>query len=217
MSSMKEIKNGVAHYRLFINGQWVDSTSDERIEVENPANEEVLATVAAGTAEDAGGAVQAAQAAQPAWAALPAVERGNRLLRLTEKLAAQQDRFAKLLTQEQGKTLGLAQGEVGATIDYINFPAQCARRIEGEIYPSDNPDEHIWIHRVPYGVTVALVAWNFPLALAGRKLGPSLAAGNTMVVMAPPQTPVTVMEFADLVRESDIPAGVLNFVTGWGP
>lgn len=217
MSSMKDTKNGLAHYRLFIDGRWVDSAGNKRIEVENPTNEEIFATVAAGTTADAERALQAAKAAQPAWAALPAVERGNRLMRLTAKLADKQESFAKLLVQEQGKTIGLAQGEVGATIDYINFPAQCARRIEGEIYPSDNPDEHIWIHRVPYGVTVALVAWNFPLALAGRKLGPSLAAGNSMVVMAPPQTPVTVMEFADLVRQSDIPPGVLNFVTGWGP
>ena len=217
MSSMKETKNGVAHYRLFIGGQWVEASSDERIEVENPTNEEIFAAVQAGNAEDANRALEAARAAQPAWAALPAVERGNRLMCLTEKLKEKREYFAGLLTQEQGKTFGLALGEVDATIDYVNFPAQCARRIEGDIYPSDVPNEHIWVHRVPYGVTVALVAWNFPLALAGRKLGPSLAAGNTMVVMAPPQTPVTVMEFADLVRESDLAPGVLNFVTGWGP
>ena len=217
MSSMKETQNGVSHYRLFIGGQWADASSDERIEVENPTNEVIFASVQAGSAKDAERALEAARAAQPAWAALPAVERGNRLMRLTESLKEKREYFARLLTQEQGKTYGLALGEVDATIDYINFPAQCARRIEGDIYPSDVPDEHIWIHRLPYGVTVALVAWNFPLALAGRKLGPSLAAGNTMVVMAPPQTPVTVMEFADLVRESDIPPGVLNFVTGWGP
>ncbi len=217
MSPMKETKDGIAHYRLFIAGQWVDATSDERIEVENPTNEEIFATVQAGNAQDADRALEAARAAQTAWSALPAVERGNHLIRLTEKLREKRESFARLLTQEQGKTYALALGEVDATIDYINFPAQCARRIEGDIYPSDVPNEHIWIHRVPYGVTVALVAWNFPLALAGRKLGPALAAGNTMVVMAPPQTPVTVMEFADLVRQSDLPPGVLNFVTGWGP
>lgn len=214
---MKQEINGVSHYQMFINGQWTESASGERIQVENPANEAMFATVQAGTAEDADRALKAAQDAQPAWAALPAVERGNLLMGLTAKLKEKREHFARLLVMEQGKTYGLALGEVDATCDYINFPAQCARRIEGELYPSDVPDEHIWIHRVPYGVAVALVAWNFPLALAGRKLGPALAAGNTMVVKAPPQTPVTVMEFAKLVEESGLPPGVLNLVTGQGP
>ena len=217
MSDMKETKAGIDCYQMLIGGEWIESASGEFIEVENPTNEEIFATVQAGNAKDAQRALEAAQKAQPAWMAMPAVERGNCLMRLTEKLKEQREHFARLLTLEQGKTYRLALGEVDATIDYINFPAQCARRIEGDIYPSDFENEHIWIHRVPYGVTVALVAWNFPLALAGRKLGPSLAAGNTMVVMAPPQTPVTVMEFAELVRQSDIPPGVLSFVSGWGP
>ena len=148
MSPMKETKDGIAHYRLFIAGQWVDATSDERIEVENPTNEEIFATVQAGNAQDADRALEAARAAQTAWSALPAVERGNHLMRLTEKLREKRESFARLLTQEQGKTYALALGEVDATIDYINFPAQCARRIEGDIYPSDVPNEHIWIHRV---------------------------------------------------------------------
>jgi lactaldehyde dehydrogenase/glycolaldehyde dehydrogenase len=216
MSARKENKNGVDHYRMYINGAWVESSSGEVIEVENPTNEEIMAAVQKGNAEDGKRALESARDAQPAWAAVPAVERGNMLLRLTEKLREEREYFARLLTLEQGKTYDLALGEVDATIDYISFPAQCARRIEGDICPSDVRDEHIWIHRVPYGVTVALAAWNFPLALAGRKFGPSLAAGNTMVVKPPSITPVAVVELGRLIDEVGLPPGVLNIVTGGG-
>ncbi len=216
MSGMKETKNGADHYRMYVGGQWVESASGEVIEVENPANEQILGTVQAGNAEDGVRALQAARDAQPAWAAMPAVERGAALMRLTQKISENRKRLAKLLTMEQGKTYELALGEVDVTCDYINFPAQCARRIEGDIYPSDLRDEHIWIHRVPYGVTVGLAAWNFPLALAGRKLGPALTAGNTMVVKPPSITPMAVVEMAQLAHDAGLPPGVLNVVTGGG-
>lgn len=203
-------------YRMLIDGQWIDSTSKETIAIENPANEEVIAIVQAGNEEDARIALQAAQKAQPAWAALPAVERGQLLMRLTERMAENRDLLARLLTIEQGKTYALAQGEVNAAIDYINFPAQGARRLEGDIFPSDKPNEHIWIHKVPYGVTVGLTAWNFPLALAGRKLGPALVTGNTMVLKPPSLTPLATLELARLAVEAGMPPGVLNVVTGGG-
>ena len=152
---MKENINGVDRYRMYIGGQWVDSSSKETIEVLNPTNEEVIATVPDASVEDGRRALEAARDAQPAWAALPAVKRGEHLLRFTAKLREHRERLARLLTLEQGKTYGLALVEVDATIDYINFPAQCARRMEGDIFPSDEPNEQIWIHRVPYGVTVA--------------------------------------------------------------
>ena len=216
MAKMKQTKNNVEQYRMYINGEWVESSSGEMIEVENPTNGEIIGAVQAGNAEDGKRALEAAAAAQPAWAATPAVERGNILMRLMDKLSEKREHFARLLTMEQGKTYSLALGEADVTCDYVNLPAQCARRIEGDILPSDNPDEHIWIHKVPYGVTVGLAAWNFPLALAGRKFGPSLTAGNTMVVKPPSITPLAVMEFAQLVDESDLPPGVLNIVTGGG-
>jgi lactaldehyde dehydrogenase/glycolaldehyde dehydrogenase len=214
MTEMKENINGVDRYRMYIGGQWVDSSSKETIEVLNPTNEEVIATVPDASVEDGRRALEAARDAQPAWAALPAVKRGEHLLRFTAKLREHRERLARLLTLEQGKTYGLALVEVDATIDYINFPAQCARRMEGDIFPSDEPNEQIWIHRVPYGVTVALTAWNFPVALAGRKFGPSLVAGNTMVVKPPPLTPVATMELGQLATEAGLPPGVLNIVPG---
>lgn len=107
-------------------------------------------------------------------------------------------------------------GEVAVSADFINFPAQAARRIEGDLMPSDNPDEHIWIHKVPYGVTVGITAWNFPFALACRKIGPALTAGNVMVVKPPSVTPLATLELGKLATEAGIPKGVLNIVTGGG-
>ncbi len=216
MAKMKQTKNNVEQYRMYINGQWLPSVSGEEIEVENPSTEEIIATVPAGNAEDAQKALEAAQSAQPAWAAMPAVERGKILMRVADNLLDNRERLARLLVTEQGKTYSLALGEVDVTADFINFAAQGARRLEGDIYPSDLPNEHIWIHKVPYGVTVGLVAWNFPLALAGRKLGPALVAGNAMVVKPPSVTPVTTLELAQLAHEAGIPAGVLSIVTGRG-
>jgi lactaldehyde dehydrogenase/glycolaldehyde dehydrogenase len=201
---------------MYIDGAFVDSVSGELADVENPATEEIAYKVPQGNAEDAKLALEGARAAQPAWAALPAVERGNYLVKFAELIKANRDDLAKTLTTEQGKTYELAQGEVDAAADFINFTAQHARRIEGDIYPSDLPNEHIWIHKVPYGVCVGIAAWNFPLALACRKIGPALTTGNVMVVKPPTDTPVAVMNLGRLAQEAGIPKGVLNLVTGGG-
>ncbi len=205
-----------SNHKMLIGGEWVEAISGEVAAVENPANEEVLAHVQLGGAEDADRALQAAAEAQPAWAAVPPIERADLLRNLTQKLAENRNELAKLLSSEQGKIYSQAQGEVDATINYINFAAEAARRIEGEIFPSDFAQEQIWIQRVPYGVTVGLVAWNFPLALAGRKIGPALVTGNTMVVKPPTDTPLTVLELGRLAQEAGVPDGVLNVVTGRG-
>ncbi len=216
MAPMKRRRNGIDHYQMYIDGQWVSAASKAKIEVENPTTEEVIATVQEGGEAEAQRALESAQAAQPDWAATPAVERGNLLGTFATKISENRDRLANLLVAEQGKVLALAYGEVDVSADFINFAASGARRLEGDIYPSDNPDEHIWIHKVPYGVTVGILAWNFPLALACRKIGPALTAGNVMVVKPPPLTPLTVLELGRLATEAGLPKGVLNIVTGQG-
>ena len=217
MALMKRNRNGIDHYRMFIGGEWVAAASKVTIAVENPTTEELIATVQEGDESDAQRALESARAAQPAWEALPAVMRGNILANFAAKISENRYRLAHLLAREQGKVLPLAFGEVDVSADFINFPASAARRLEGDIFPSDSPDEHIWIHKVPYGVTVGILAWNFPLALACRKIGPSLTAGNTMVIKPPPLTPLTVLELGKLAIEAGIPPGVLNIVTGQGP
>jgi lactaldehyde dehydrogenase/glycolaldehyde dehydrogenase len=213
---MKETASGVDHYRMYIDGEFKDSVSGERIDVASPTSEDVLYTVPKGNAEDAILALETAQGAQGAWAATPAVERGEVLSRFAELIRENRENLARILVREMGKTYGLALGEVDVSADFINFPAQAARRLEGDILPSDLPNEHIMIHKVPYGVTVGIAAWNFPLALACRKIGPALTTGNVMVVKPPSVTPVAVLALGELAQQAGIPKGVLNLVTGSG-
>lgn len=214
--SVKESRDGIDHYHMYINGEFVKSSTGDTIDVASPTTEEILYTVPKGSTEDAVAALKSAQAAFPAWAATTAVKRGEYLIRFAELIRENRERLAKILTAEMGKTYSLALGEVDAAADYINFPAQAARRIEGDILPSDLPNEHIQIHKVPYGVNVGIAAWNFPLALSCRKIGPSLTTGNVMVVKPPTVTPVAVLALGELAHEAGFPKGVLSFVTGGG-
>ena len=213
---MRETVGQIDHYRMFIDGMFVDSISGNKIDVASPTTEDVLYTVPDGGADDAVLALQAAQAAQTEWAATPANERGQILASFAALIRDNREQLAKILVSEMGKTYRLALGEVDVSADFINFPAQAARRLEGDILPSDLPNEHIMIHKVPYGVTVGIAAWNFPLALACRKIGPALTTGNVMVVKPPSVTPVAVLALGELALQAGIPKGVLNLVTGGG-
>ena len=162
MPAMKDLVKGTDRYRHFIGGAWVDSTLKEWIEVENPATGETIASVPKGSPEDADRAVQAAFAAQPAWEALPPQSRGLLLRALAKLILENRERLAATVTAEQGKPLHEARGEIEGTAQYLVFAAEEARRITGDIIPSDTPDEQIWIQKVAHGVVVALTAWNYP-------------------------------------------------------
>lgn len=209
MSSTKE-------YKLFINGEWVKSTSGETIAIVNPSTEEVVANVQNGTAEEALEALKAAEKAQKEWKKLPARSRADMLYKLADEIDSNTEHLAQLLTKEQGKLLKVARFEVAVTASFIRYACEGARRIEGDIIPSDNPNEQIWIQKVPRGVVVAITAWNFPLALAGRKLGPALVAGNSIVIKPTSETPLATLELGNLANNVGIPAGVLNIITGPG-
>lgn len=204
------------HRKLYINGQWVDSTSPETIPVENPATEETIALIPAGTPQDAERALEAAQRAQRAWAALPPIRRASLLHTLADLVVRDRDKLARVITSEQGKPLRESFEELGGTETFLRWAAESARRIEGDIMPSDNPDERIEIHRVPYGVVIVLTAWNFPSALVTRKIGPALMAGNTVVIKPHEVTPLSVLEIARLADEAGFPPGVINVVQGAG-
>lgn len=206
----------VKTYSLFIDGEWRTSRSGETIEVVNPANEAVVAQVQNGTVDEAQEALEAAHRAQKQWKKLPARARAELLYQLAAAIKAKTDYLARLLVQEQGKLLKVARMEVAVTASFIEYAAEWARRIEGDIVPSDNPNEQIWIQKVPRGVVVAITAWNFPLALAGRKLGPALVAGNTIVIKPPSETPLATLELGYLAQQVGIPAGVINILTGPG-
>lgn len=216
MPAMKELVNGVPRYRHFINGQWVDSTVKEWIEVENPATGQVIASVPKGSPDDADRALVAAQAAQPGWEAMPPVERGKLLTALARLVLENRDRLARLVVAEQGKPLQEARGEIEGTALYLTYAAEEARRITGDILPSDSPDEQVWIERVAHGVVVGLTAWNYPAALTARKMGPALVAGNTIVIKSHEGTPLSAFEIAQLSTQLDFPPGVINVVSGTG-
>lgn len=200
---------------MFVDGRWHDMAGDSH-KVENPATEAIIATTPAGTADTAAEALASARAAQALWAARPAVDRGRAVAALADAVRDHADLLARIVVAEQGKPLNQAMGEVGATETFLRFASEQARRIEGEILPSDTPDEEIQIRRLPHGVVVGLTAWNYPLALAARKLGPALVAGNAFVLKAHEFTPLSGLALAALAERVGLPPGLFNVVTGDG-
>jgi lactaldehyde dehydrogenase / glycolaldehyde dehydrogenase len=201
--------------QMFIGGTWVDGPAGQH-DVTNPADEALIATTPAGGPPEAEAALDAARRAQPGWAALPAVERGRAVSALADQVREHADLLARIVVAEQGKPISQARGEVGATETFLRFAAEQARRIEGEILPADAPDEEIHIRRLPHGVVLGLTAWNYPSALAGRKMGPALVAGNSFILKAHELTPLSGLALGALAERAGIPAGVVNVVTGEG-
>ncbi len=204
------------HYKLYIQAQQREGATHKRSMVYSPLDQRVIGSVVQADASDAHDALVSAHQASKGWASMPAEKRAGYIRELAAIIECNSDELAHLLATEQGKILSEARSEVDGAVAYLTYAAQSARRIEGEITTSEYQDERLWIERVPYGVTVALLAWNFPLLLMARKVGNALVTGNTMVVKPPMQTPLTVMQFGKLVCDSSLPAGVLNFVTGSG-
>ncbi len=202
---------------MYIDGIWLDPARSDTIDIENPADETIIAAVPEGNAGDAEHALLAAHRAQANWAARPALERGKLVRALAEAVLDHHEKLARLVTLEQGKPIAQARGEIDAVITFLTYAAEHARRIEGDILVSDNPDEEIHIRRHPHGVVVGLTAWNYPAALAARKLGPALVAGNTFVLLAHENTPLSGLALAQLAHDCNFPAGVFNVVTGRGP
>lgn len=206
----------VEFYKAFVDNEWIESSNGERMPVENPADGEVFAEVPACTADDVERALASSARAQKEWQMRPPIERARRLHAIADGVERERARFERLLVMEQGKTLVEARGEVDDTLRYLRYAAEAARRIGGDIFPSDLPNEQLFIHKVPYGVTVGLCAYNYPLALIGRKIGPALVTGNTMILKPHEATPVTASEFCRVVLEAGVPRGVVNMLTGGG-
>ncbi len=203
-------------YKQFINGELRESASPDRIEVENPYTGKIVATVPGGGEADARFALESAQNAQPAWEALPAATRASYLKKMAGAIRDNREKLAKILAAEQAKVLPLAQAEVDFTAEYFDYYAGWARIFEGDIIQSDRPNESIFLFRKPMGVVVGICPWNFPLFVMARKVAPSLLTGSTIVVKPSSVAPAANMAFAELVAAMDLPAGVLNMVTGAG-
>lgn len=200
--------------RNFIDNEWVAPASTRTIEVRNPSTDELIATVPDSTAADVDRAVAAARAAQPAWERLPAIQRAGHIRTVAAKLREHKTRLARRISLEQGKILPLAEVEIDFTAAYMDYMAEWARRIEGEILNSDRPGETIYLHRRPIGVVAGILPWNFPFFLIARKMAPALVAGNTIVIKSSEETPLNAFDFTELLAECGLPKGVFNLVTG---
>ena len=202
-------------YRNFINGEFMAEPAST-IDVFNPANGKLLSRVPDADASEVDKAVAAAKNSQKEWAKKPANERAGYLRVIANKIRENADRLATIITQEQGKVLSLARVEVDFTADYMDYMAEWARRIEGEVITSDRQDENIFLFHKPVGVVAGILPWNFPFFLIARKMAPALVTGNTIVIKPSEETPNNCFEFAKLVAETDLPAGVFNVVCGSG-
>ena len=197
---------------IHVDGAWRDAASSATFDVVNPATGEAIATIADGGAGDAAAAIEAAGRAQPSWAAVPARERAEILRRAYELIVERADELALLMTTEMGKPLAEAKGEVTYGAEFFRWFSEEACRIRGDARRSPDGKTRLMVTHEPVGPCILITPWNFPLAMATRKIGPAIAAGCTMVFKPANLTPLTSLYVVDLLREAGLPDGVLNVV-----
>ncbi|WP_417507387.1 NAD-dependent succinate-semialdehyde dehydrogenase [Marinomonas gallaica] len=198
----------------FVNGEWVAADSGKTFAVINPATGEHIVDVADVAADETTRAVEAANAAQKAWQGKTAKERAMLLRKWNQLILDNQEDLAKLMTLEQGKPFAEAKGEVLYGASFIDWFADEARRLYGEVIPSFANDKRVLTIKQGVGVVAAITPWNFPIAMITRKAGPALAAGCTIVIKPSEETPLCALALAELAHQAGIPAGVLNVVVG---
>jgi succinate-semialdehyde dehydrogenase/glutarate-semialdehyde dehydrogenase len=199
---------------LFIGGDWRPAASGERFDVVDPGTEEVVAEVANAGAVDARAAAQAAADAQPGWAATAPRERGEVLRRSWELLTERADELARLITLENGKVLAEAKGEITYAAEFFRWFSEEAVRLSGELTTAPSGANRILVVHQPVGVAYLVTPWNFPAAMATRKIAPALAAGCAVVLKPATLTPLTALAVADVLAEAGVPKGVVNVVPG---
>ncbi len=198
---------------LFIAGQWRAARSAQRIDVFDPSTRQVLASVADASPEEALDAVDAAAAAAPAWAATPARQRAEILRRAYELMVRDAEQLAVLISMENGKALTDARGEVAYAAEFFRWFSEEAVRINGDLSTSPSGSARILVQYQPVGVSFLVTPWNFPAAMATRKIGPALAAGCTCILKPATETPLTAYAVARLLAEAGVPDGVVNVIT----
>lgn len=198
---------------LFIAGQWRPSRNGHRISVVDPSTEQVLASVANASVEEAMEAVDAAAAAAPAWAATPARQRGEILRKAYELMMRDSEKLAVLISMENGKALADARGEVAYAAEFFRWFSEEAVRINGDLSTSPSGSARIMVQYQPVGISFLVTPWNFPAAMATRKIGPALAAGCTCILKPATETPLTAYVIAQLLAEAGVPNGVVNVLT----
>ncbi len=200
----------------FIAGRWVNAQSGETLESINPATEEVLASAPNSNNQDIESAVQAAKAAYKEWRLVPAPRRGEVLYRVAQLLEQRKEDLSSVMTQEMGKVITEARGDVQEAIDMAYFMGGEGRRMHGYTAPVEMPNKFGMALREPVGVVGLVTPWNFPVAVPSWKMLPALVAGNAVIWKPSEETPYISAEFVKVFEEAGLPAGVLNLVTGAG-
>jgi succinate-semialdehyde dehydrogenase/glutarate-semialdehyde dehydrogenase len=199
---------------VLIDGEWQDARDGVTFEVRNPADDACVGTAPACSTADIERAVEAAHAAFPAWRDQTAKARAQTLRRWFDLILAHRDDLAAIMVSEQGKPLDEARGEIDYAASFVEWFAEEARRVYGDVVPSPWPDRRMFTLRQPVGVAALITPWNFPAAMLTRKAGAALAAGCTVVAKPASQTPYTALALAELAQRAGLPRGVLNVVTG---
>jgi succinate-semialdehyde dehydrogenase/glutarate-semialdehyde dehydrogenase len=195
---------------LYLGGEFVPASDGGRFDVLDPASEEVLTSVADGTVDDAIAAVDAAAAAAPAWAATSPRERSDILRRAFDRMRERADELALLISAENGKALADSQGELAYAAEFFRWYSEEAVRAAGEVMTAPSGANKILVLRQPVGICVLVTPWNFPAAMATRKIGPALAAGCTVILKPASDTPLTALAMASILADAGVPAGVVN-------
>ncbi len=202
----------VRHTDLYIDGSWRPASDRQRIEVQDPATGEVISSVASASVGDGLEAVAAAHQAFRGWAARPPRERAEILRKAFELMIRDREKLAELMVRENGKTLAEARGEVAYAAEFFRWFSEEAVRNMGSVSIAPSGANRIMVEHQPIGVSVLVTPWNFPAAMATRKIGPALAAGCTVVLKPASETPLSALAVADLLEQAGVPNGVVNVI-----
>jgi len=207
----------IQNFKMYINGDWVDSSSGKKIETLNPENNEVWATVPEANEKDVDKAVHSAQKAfDNNWSKLHPRERAKYLRLIADQLRANAEHLGKIETIDTGKLYRETKTQANYIAEYYDYFAGLADKVEGTVIPIDKPNMQVTTTRIPIGVVAAIIPWNSQMLLTAVKLAPALAMGNTVVIKTSELAPVTLLEFAKLIDKTGIPKGVINIITGLG-
>ena len=206
----------IENFKMYIDGEWVDSSTGKKIETLNPENNEVWATVPEANEKDVDKAVQSAQVAFDTWSKLHPRDRAKYLRSIADQLRANAEHLGKVETIDTGKLFRETKTQANYIAEYYDYFAGLADKVEGTVVPIDKPDMQVTTTRIPIGVVAAIIPWNSQMLLTAVKLAPALAMGNTVVIKASELAPVTLLEFAKLIEKAGLPKGVINIITGLG-
>ena len=214
MTDIKLADAGLLRTKAYIDGKWSDAIDGSSFAVTNPATGDVIAEVAYCAADETRLAIEAAEKAQVGWKALAPKQRSNLLRKFFDLMMVHQEDLAKILTLEQGKPLAESRGEIAYGANYIEWFAEEAKRVYGDVIPEPSADKRILVIRQPVGVVACITPWNFPNAMLTRKIAPALAAGCAVVCKPASETPLSALAIGELADRAGIPAGVINIVCG---